>query len=128
MNPNEDSCDGKQIPLCGSMEEHAFYVWKTYVKPAGFKKLNIIAHSAGGDCLTTIQKRFADTFYQKVNKIAYTDSWPIEASDLTQDQLAFMQANAVHYEASDKPLGEPSPRDQGSMSSEVCPRVSAGHH
>ena len=127
MNPNEHSSNGKRIPLSGSMDEHAFYVWSTYVEPAGFKKINIIAHSAGGGCLTTIQKRFADTFYQKVNKIAYTDSWTIQASDLSQDQLAFMQANAVHYEASDRPLGEPSSRGSGFMRSQVCPCVSAGH-
>lgn len=33
------------------MVDHCINVWKNYVENAGFSKLLIIAHSAGGDCL-----------------------------------------------------------------------------
>lgn len=64
MNPNM-SCDsnGKSIPNCYSMESHAVFVWEKYVKDAGFKKILLIAHSAGGGCTRSIQTKFADTFY-----------------------------------------------------------------
>ena len=72
------------------MQDHAYHVWKEYVEPAGFESILLIAHSAGGGCLTTIQQNFADTFYEKVKQIAYTDSWTISKAELDQDQRLFM--------------------------------------
>jgi hypothetical protein len=37
------------------MVDHCLNVWETYVENAGFEKLFIIAHSAGGRCLSAIQ-------------------------------------------------------------------------
>ena len=55
MNPNHESNK--------SMEEHATLVWGDYVENSGFSNLFVIAHSAGGPCLTAIQKKYASTFY-----------------------------------------------------------------
>ena len=76
MNPNH--------PDGGGMETHACRVWNNYVLKSGFDNLLVIAHSAGGGCLTAIQKNFSDTFYNHVKKIAYTDSWTIEKKSLTE--------------------------------------------
>ena len=45
------------------MNAHADKVWEDYVEKSGFTKLLVIAHSAGGGCLSSIQKKFAATFY-----------------------------------------------------------------
>ena len=56
MNPNlsSDPESGVGIPMCRSMDEHAVNVWNQYVKDSGFDKISIVAHSAGGGCLTSI--------------------------------------------------------------------------
>ena len=59
-----------------------------------------------------------------MDKIAYTDSWVIEKSALNTEQKAFMQTNAIHYEASNMPLGQPLQPKRGIF---TCPVVSAGH-
>lgn len=51
--------------------------------PSKFTKLYIVAHSAGGSCLASIQKKFASEFYDRVEKVALTDSWTIDPSVLT---------------------------------------------
>jgi hypothetical protein len=57
MNPNQwtDEATGKKIPLSSTMREHSLNVWKHIVDKSGFDQLDVIAHSAGGACLTTIQ-------------------------------------------------------------------------
>ena len=90
MNPNHGA-DGS------NMQTHACDVWNKYVKNSGFTNIYIIAHSAGGGCMSSIIEDFADTFMDQVSKIAYTDSWVIERQD-------FMSMNAIHYEASNHPL------------------------
>lgn len=107
LNPNENKVDGEKIPLNFSMTAHAYHVWMEYVEPSGFESVLIIAHSAGGRCLSTIQKQCSGSFYKIVKKIAYTDSFVIPKSELNQEQQEFMKNNAVHYLASDLPLGTP---------------------
>ena len=65
MNPNmtSDPETGIGIPGSRSMDEHALNVWNNYVKDSGFDKISVVAHSAGGGCLTAIQTTFKDTFY-----------------------------------------------------------------
>ena len=65
MNPNYnmDPKTGKAIKHCETMEDHAVHVWQNYVLDSGFNKILIIAHSAGGGCLSEIQETFKDTFY-----------------------------------------------------------------
>ena len=49
MNPNHES-------TVGGMNGHATEVWEKHVVNSGFSNLLIIAHSAGGGCLSSIQK------------------------------------------------------------------------
>lgn len=60
MNPNEwkDSKTGKEVPLSSGMKEHTENVWRYVVDKSGFDQLYVIAHSAGGPCLTNIQLKF----------------------------------------------------------------------
>ena len=55
-----------------------------------------------------------------MDKIAYTDSWVIDRRDLSRENRVFMRNNAVHYLASDKPVGS-------HLREGTCPIVSAGH-
>jgi len=77
MNPNLRTDPNTLLPIkyCQTMESHCSFVWKKYVLPSKFKKLFVIAHSAGGWCLSSIQEKFADDFYNRVKKIALTDSF-----------------------------------------------------
>lgn len=77
MNPNHDTET--------DMQTHSTRVWKDYVLNSGFTDISIIAHSAGGGCLSDIQSTYADTFYKQVSHIAYTDSWTIQKSDLNNE-------------------------------------------
>lgn len=54
MNPNlsQDEKTGEDIPYCDDMDAHATIVWKDYVLNSGFEKVLLIAHSAGGGCVT----------------------------------------------------------------------------
>lgn len=56
MNPNylQDPDTNKKIPLCQTMQAHTSHVWKNYVVNSDFKKILVIAHSAGGFCLENI--------------------------------------------------------------------------
>ena len=56
MNPNmsSDPETKETIPFSQSMDVHACYVWNTYVKNSGFDQISVVAHSAGGGCLTAI--------------------------------------------------------------------------
>ena len=126
MNPNynEDPESGVSVPYDQTMQDHALWVWDKYVKDSGFENICVVAHSAGGDCLQQIQKNFPN-FYQQVEKIAYTDSWVIDKEELTEEQQLFMYRNAVHYEASDEPVGTRT--QEGGFEENTCPVVSAGH-
>ena len=64
MNPNYNRDDNNEpIKHNETMSDHAVHVWQNYVLNSGFDKLLIIAHSAGGGCLTSIMTKFKDTFY-----------------------------------------------------------------
>jgi serum/glucocorticoid-regulated kinase 2 len=54
FNPNLSRKDGRIIPYSHSMEEHSKFVWYRYVEPSHFEEIYIVAHSAGGGCLSTI--------------------------------------------------------------------------
>ena len=60
-------------------------VWAQYVAPCKNLEVYVIAHSAGGGCVTAIQTKFAETFYTQVKQVAYTDSFVIGFSRLTPD-------------------------------------------
>jgi len=56
MNPNlnTDPETGAEIPFSESMSDHAVYVWDKYVKDSGFDDICVVAHSAGGGCVSEI--------------------------------------------------------------------------
>jgi len=56
MNPNynEDPTTGQQIPHNEDMEAHALWMWQHYVVNSGFTDVSVVAHSAGGHCLSSI--------------------------------------------------------------------------
>ena len=86
FNPNLNEVDGNVIPFNQSMGDHSLFVWKHYVEPSNFNSLLIIAHSAGGSCISAIQTGFANTFYKKVKQIAFTDSYIIDERKLNKEQ------------------------------------------
>ena len=126
MNPNY-ACDPETkitVPHSQTMADHAAFVWEHYVIPSGFNQISIVAHSAGGSCVSEIQRKFKDSFYKQVVNIAYTDSWVIDRKQLSEPQRKFMFRNAVHYVASEKPLGTIL---GANAKFDTCPSVSAGH-
>ena len=90
FNPNLHRHQGQAIPYCHTMESHSLFAWKKYVSPTRFRRLFIVAHSAGGSCLASIQKMFSDEFYIRVGKVALTDSWTIDRESLTKEQHRWM--------------------------------------
>ena len=68
------------------MADHAYFVWDKYVKDSGFDKIDVVAHSAGGFCLKVIMTKNEETFWNRANKLAYTDSFVIEKSVLSEKQ------------------------------------------
>jgi hypothetical protein len=126
MNPNfnQDLDTGKKVPSSSTMTEHAILVWQHYVIDSGFEDVSVVAHSAGGACLTEIQTRFANSFYKQVKKIAYTGTRAIAKSRLTQAQQEFMFNNAIIYESSPQPL---KTEISANKDTDTCPVVSAGH-
>lgn len=99
MNPNlsRDPATGASIPGSQRMDQHAVFVWNSYVKDSGFNKISIVAHSAGGGCVSAIQSQFADSFYDQVSHIAYTDSWVTHRESLSEQQQKFMFERAIHF-------------------------------
>lgn len=124
MNPNynTDPQTEQIIPENSSMEDHACYIWEHFVKDSHFKTLYVLAHSAGGGCVSAIMKKYPESFFSKVKQIAYTDSWVIPTQELPKELHSFMTKRAVHYLASGLPLGT-----EESGQSILCPHVSAGH-
>lgn len=105
------------------MDSHSRFVWRHYVSPSKFNKFFIVAHSAGGGCLSSIQKSFQEEFYSRVCKVALTDSWTIDGKVLTGDQKKWMRKNFIHYVASHEQLGVELETRRNS----VCRELSAGH-
>ena len=64
---------------------HSEQMWRKYVSPSRFNDLYIVAHSAGGSCLSSIQRNFAHEFYKRVSKVALTDSWAIGKESLNKE-------------------------------------------
>jgi predicted aldo/keto reductase-like oxidoreductase len=52
MNPNQKS-EGLH-----SMNEHCNYVWEQFVLASGFQRILVLAHSAGGGCVSSLMNKF----------------------------------------------------------------------
>ena len=59
------------------MANHSKHVWSNYIEPAGFQRILVLAPSAGGAVVTAIMREFSETFFNKVQQIAYTDATSI---------------------------------------------------
>ena len=73
MNPNHGP---------DTMQEHASQVWNKFVKESKFSNVLVLAHSAGGGCVSRIIKDHPDSFFGKVKQLAYTDSWIAKRTEL----------------------------------------------
>lgn len=85
FNPNLNRSQGATIPYSRTMESHSLFAWERYVSRSRFRKLFIVAHSAGGSCLAAIQEKYFNEFYIRTAKVALTDSWTIDRESLSTD-------------------------------------------
>jgi len=122
MNPNMriDPDTGKSIKYCQSMDQHCLYVWKTFMKTCRAKNVYIVAHSAGGYCLTALLAQNTKEFIERVRKVALTDSFLGSVDN--PDAKKFIHERTIHFAASAHPLGHPLGKEISGM-----PKVSAGH-
>ena len=125
LNPNchSDPRTGEAVECTYSMQKHTCFVWDTYIKDAGFKNLLVIAHSAGGSCVMSLIDQFPDSFFGLVKQIAFTDTGSVCKDYIPEMFHDEMLARAVHYVASDLPLGT----ELTSNRNLACAHLSAGH-
>lgn len=85
----------------------------------------IIAHSAGGRCLTTLYKRFTQEFHDRVVSIVLTDSAhkDIRSGLIDNEDEQFMSEKCIHFVKSEEKLGE----KEDNSSDPIVPTFSAGH-
>ncbi|CAF1017701.1 unnamed protein product [Adineta steineri] len=114
----------KPIPSLSTSYEHILYAYDNIIsKFSPAKKLYIVAHSAGGDNLMHLLRQREDLILSKLAKIAFIDSiHSISVSD-TDEIKDFLKLNAIHFIASDKPMGEVIQLSK----SPICREASAGH-
>lgn len=118
----------KKIPGLSTNREHILYVYEQIIaKDCPAKNFYIVAHSAGGDGLMYLLRKQKETIIARLAKIAFTDSVhsvlacePDEIKDLLSNK-------ALHFVASDQPMGEPIDDRYAFTEAPACPEVSAGH-
>lgn len=75
LNTNENClANGKKIKHSSTAEEHALYVWDTYVSKTKAENIAIVAHSYGGVVTVTLATEMKKDFGKRVKAIAFTDS------------------------------------------------------
>jgi hypothetical protein len=117
----------KKIPNLSTSREHVLYVYDNIISQCPAKKLYVVAHSAGGDGLMYLLRKRQDTLLSTLTKIAFTDSvhsiLPLESKDIKN----FLKANAIHFIASDEPMGTSIDSAYDFSQIPACQEVSAGH-
>lgn len=74
LNTNDNfTLNGKKIPKSGTAEEHALYVWETYIAKTNADSILIVAHSYGGVVTLALADKTND-FEKRVKAVAFTDS------------------------------------------------------
>lgn len=74
LNTNDNfTPNGKKIPNSGTAEEHAQYVWETYISKTSADSILIVAHSYGGVVTLALAEKTKD-FKKRVKAVAFTDS------------------------------------------------------
>ena len=118
----------KKIPELSTSREHILYVYDHIISrvcPA--KNLYIVAHSAGGDGFMFLFRKRQNEILAKLHKVAFTDSvhslLPVEPAQIK----SFLNEHAIHFVASDQPMGEPITNRYYFAEESACQEVSAGH-
>jgi hypothetical protein len=117
----------KKIPNLSTNREHILYVYDNIISKCRAKQFYIVAHSAGGDGLMYLLRKRPDNILPTIAKIAFTDSvhsiLPFESNQIKN----FIKTNAIHFVASDEPMGEPVDSAYDFSGASACQEVSAGH-
>jgi hypothetical protein len=117
----------KKIPNLSTNREHVLYVFDNIISKSPAKKNYIVAHSAGGDGLMYLLRKRQEAILPNLAKIAFTDSvhslLPCESDELK----SFLKGNALHFVASDEPMGVPINNRYNFFERPACQEVSAGH-
>ncbi|CAF2073713.1 unnamed protein product [Rotaria magnacalcarata] len=117
----------KKIPNLSTNREHVLYVYDHIITKCPAAKFYIVAHSAGGDGLMYLLRKRHDKILPKPSKIAFTDSvhsvLPLESNEIK----SFLKSNAIHFIASDEPMGAPIDYVYDFSQGPACQEVSAGH-
>ncbi|KAI5651475.1 arb2 domain-containing protein [Phthorimaea operculella] len=120
MNTNDNcTADGKEIPHSSTPEEHAQYVWETYVASAEATNILIVAHSYGGVVTVVLADKLKEEFENRVKAIAFTDSVHGYSNKKISNYLKQVTKNWI---SSSKPLDTPLKTPDFDVT-----RVSAGH-
>ncbi|CAG9133221.1 unnamed protein product [Plutella xylostella] len=119
LNTNDNyTSEGDKIPHSSNPEEHAIYVWKTYIASCSASSVAIVAHSYGGVVTLALADKIKD-FEKKVKAIAFTDS----VHGFSQFKITkHLKQIAKNWVASGEPLDTPMKTSQNDIV-----RVSAGH-
>jgi len=117
----------KKIAQLSTNREHVLYVYDNIITKSPAKKFYIVAHSAGGDGLMYLLRKRQDTILPTLSKIAFTDSVhsisPLDSNEIKN----FLKTNALHFVASDEPMGQAIDHAYDFSQGPTCHEVSAGH-
>ncbi|XP_038221300.1 FAM172 family protein homolog CG10038 [Zerene cesonia] len=119
MNPNDTHRSGKKIPNSSTSEEHAQYVWKTYISNSKAKNIVVVAHSYGGLLTVMLSQKFKSEFESRVKAVAFTDSVHSFSGVKIPDALKKV---AINWIATSSPLDTPMKTPEFDIT-----RLSAGH-
>ncbi|UJR38090.1 hypothetical protein I4U23_030770 [Adineta vaga] len=112
------------IPHLSTSRDHILYIYDEIIsKFSPAKRLYFVAHSAGGDHLMYLLRKRQDSILSKLLKIAFIDSTHFLTPSDTNELRNFFQSNAIHFIASNKPMGQIIHNSPNL----ICPEVSAGH-
>ncbi|CAF3338167.1 unnamed protein product [Rotaria socialis] len=110
----------KPVSNLSTSYEHFLYVYDNIIaKMSPTEKFYIVAHSAGGDNLTYLLRQRQDCILSKLSKIVFIDAFHAIISSDTDEIKKIFQYNALHFIASDKPMGESIHFSQKPFCSEV---------
>ncbi|XP_072937905.1 cotranscriptional regulator ARB2A [Epargyreus clarus] len=120
LNTNDNyQEDGTKKPSTGTNEEHACYVWDTYISNTNASSIVIVAHSYGGVVTVALANEMKEDFEKRVKAIAFTDSVHYFSEIPLTD---FMKKVAKNWVATTSPLDTPIKTADYDIT-----RVSAGH-
>ena len=117
----------KKIPNLSTNREHVLYVYDNIISKCPAKQFYVVAHSAGGDGLMYLLRKRQEVILPTLANIAFTDSvhsvLPVDTKEIKQ----FLKARAIHFVASDEPMGNSIDHAYAFSEKPACQEVSAGH-